>query len=157
MIEIRSATVADAELLAVLNRAIQAPHAAMAPEFFKQDVDEAAVADFFRESLVEENKQIGIAVLNDEPIGYVLVESIERKESPFTWAGQRLMIHHIGVVDAAQRKGVGTALMHWAEARAREEGIDRVVLNYMVVNDPARQFYMRLGYAEQHVACTKDL
>lgn len=157
MIDIRSATVDDAELLTVLNYAIQLPHAEMMPEFFKAEVDEAAVADFFREELAEERKQIGIAMLQGDAVGYVLIERVERPDSPFTIGGKRMMIHHLVVTEAEQRKGAGTALMHWAEDRAREAGIGRVVLDHLVLNDEASQFYARLGYAAQRVTCAKDL
>lgn len=157
MIEIRNATPSDAGLLTVLNRAIQLPHAEMMPEFFKADVDAAAVADFFCETLAEEGKQIGIAMLENEPVGYVLIERIERPDSALTFGARQLMIHHLGVVEAAQRKGVGTTLMKWAEDRAREAGINRVVLDHLVLNAGAGQFYERLGFAAVRVTRAKDL
>jgi GNAT superfamily N-acetyltransferase len=157
MIDVRNASVDDAELLTVLNRAIQLPHAAMAPECFKQDVDETAAADFYRETIGDEKKQVGIAMLDGEPIGYVLIERVERPGSPFTFGGKRLMVHHLVVVEAARRSGAGTALMHWAEGRAREAGIGRVVLDHMVQNDQARLFYARQGYQALRVTRSKDL
>ncbi len=157
MIEIRLATDQDAKLLTRLNRTIQEPHAAMAPNFFKGEVDEKAVTDFFRETISEKDKEAGIAAIDGEPVGYVLVERIERPETPFTWGGKRLMIHHLVVLETARCNGVGTALMHWAEDCAREAGIGRVVLDHMVQNDQARLFYARQGYQALRVTCSKDL
>jgi GNAT superfamily N-acetyltransferase len=120
-------------------------------------VDETAAADFYRETIGDEKKQVGIAMLDGEPVGYVLIERVERPGSPFTFGGKRLMVHHLVVVEAARRSGAGSALMHWAEDRAREAEISRVVLDHLAQNDEARQFYAELGYAAQRVTCTKDI
>jgi ribosomal-protein-alanine N-acetyltransferase len=53
-----------------------------------------------------------------------------------------------GVVPAARRRGVGSALLEWLEATAATAGIELVFLETRAGNDGARAFYGRLGYRE---------
>ncbi len=157
MTEIRIASADDAELLTVLNRAIHAPHAAMAPEFFKAELDEVAVTGFFREALADEAQLAAIAELDGQAVGYVLVERAEKPESPFTFGNCRLLVHHLVVIETARRKGVASALMNWAQEHARACGAQRLVLDHLAVNTQAEKFYEALGYSPLRVTCSKEV
>jgi len=53
---------------------------------------------------------------------------------------------------AHRRRGVGSRLLGWLEAVAREVGIDRIQLECRRENAPARNFYAEKGYHELAIA-----
>lgn len=82
-----------------------------------------------------------------EVVGYILIERQSRDATAFTKPWRRLYIHHLTVAKRARRQGVATALMAWAETRARELGIEMLVLDHLANNPEAGSFYENLGYA----------
>jgi len=73
---------------------------------------------------------------------------LERLQDYFTleWHG------HVGmlvVIEEAEGKGVGSALMRAAEAWARDGGYRKLTLNVFAANRKARALYEHLGYAPE--------
>jgi GNAT superfamily N-acetyltransferase len=67
-----------------------------------------------------------------------------------TWEGSpALYIEDLFVVEEARREGVGRALVAACAGVARERGWPRIDLAVLDWN-PAREFYARLGFAQQH-------
>jgi GNAT superfamily N-acetyltransferase len=60
--------------------------------------------------------------------------------------GKHVLLDNLVVDPAARRQGVGTALLHEAEAWARAHGAARVELNVYDFNEPALRFYASAGY-----------
>ena len=52
----------------------------------------------------------------------------------------------LAVRSACQRRGTGSAMMHWLESSARVAGISVVFLEVRETNHCGRAFYRRLGY-----------
>ncbi|HUS54276.1 MAG TPA: GNAT family N-acetyltransferase [Thermohalobaculum sp.] len=63
-------------------------------------------------------------------------------------AADEAEILNFGVVPAAQRRGLGRALLRSAEALAQEHGMTSIFLEVAVDNAPARALYAGRGYAE---------
>jgi GNAT superfamily N-acetyltransferase len=63
----------------------------------------------------------------------------------------------IAVVDAAEGRGVGGALMRAAEQWTRAQGYSRLTLNVFEGNDRARGVYERFGYRIETLRCVKIL
>jgi GNAT superfamily N-acetyltransferase len=61
------------------------------------------------------------------------------------------------VAPAADRRGVGTALLEFAEGWARERGFALLTLNVFVANTRARALYARRGFQEEFIRCVKRL
>ena len=61
------------------------------------------------------------------------------------------------VSEAAEGRGVGSAVMAGVEAWAQAQGFRVVELDTGVANMRARAFYARLGYAEDSVKLVKVL
>jgi GNAT superfamily N-acetyltransferase len=61
------------------------------------------------------------------------------------------------VAHEAAGRGVGAALMQRAEEWAREQGFAMLTLNVFTANRRAREFYARLGFAEEWIRCLKRL
>ena len=93
-----------------------------------------------------------VAVEADELVGFVTVA--ERKH--FTGVAEAY-VGELAVVENAQGRGVGRALMEAVEARARDRGLARVSLDTGTANAGARGFYAALGYEETDVRLSKAL
>jgi ribosomal protein S18 acetylase RimI-like enzyme len=63
----------------------------------------------------------------------------------------------IGVLEAWRGSGIGSALIERAEAWARSEGLDMLVLDVAAENEAARSLYLRLGYAPRSDHLAKSL
>lgn len=61
------------------------------------------------------------------------------------------------VAPAHRRQGIGTALMHHAEAYARSRGDRQIGLQVFQTNQPALQLYQQLGFATQSLWMVKPL
>ena len=57
-------------------------------------------------------------------------------------------LDHLEVLESFQGCGIGTALIHAAEAAARELGYEPIALGVGLDNPKARRLYERLGYAD---------
>ena len=60
-------------------------------------------------------------------------------------AGGDVRMRQVAVAPDAQRRGIGTALVNYAEALARERGFRRMVLN---ARESAVPFYEKSGYSQ---------
>lgn len=52
----------------------------------------------------------------------------------------------LAVQPKARQSGIGRSLVEWLEGSCRTAGIQRIRLEVRVSNQPARQFYEKLGY-----------
>lgn len=87
--------------------------------------------------------QAAIAWAGAEPVG--LVDTFVGFS---TFAARPLLNIHDIVVRADWRgRGVGAALLRWAEARARALGCCKLTLEVLSENRPARRAYERAGFA----------
>jgi len=66
-------------------------------------------------------------------------------------------IADVVVTAAAGGRGVGSALMAYAEGWARQRGFSLLTLNAFTANRRARDLYARLGYQEEWIRCIKRL
>ncbi len=61
--------------------------------------------------------------------------------------GERgLDLHHLFVVEAARRRGVGSALVRAAEDLGRDLGCSYLIIGTHPENGAAQEYYRRLGY-----------
>ncbi len=61
------------------------------------------------------------------------------------------------VTAAAGGRGVGSALMAYAEEWTRQRGFSLLTLNAFTANRRARDLYARLGFQEEWIRCIKRL
>jgi ribosomal protein S18 acetylase RimI-like enzyme len=57
-------------------------------------------------------------------------------------------IQALAVLPKARRQGIATQLMESAADEARSKGLKRIVLDVLIENEGARQFYERVGFRE---------
>ena len=65
-----------------------------------------------------------------------------------------LNIQALAVRRGARCRGVGTELLHAAEAYAQEQGYERVSLEVVDTNPRAKALYERQGYTQEHTSTT---
>jgi len=65
--------------------------------------------------------------------------------------GWRAQVEAVRVRDDLRNLGIGTRLMEWVIARARERGCKLVQLTTNVARIDAQRFYRRLGFLPSHV------
>jgi ribosomal protein S18 acetylase RimI-like enzyme len=137
VVDIRSATVADEEPLAVLDRAAWTPFSSPGP------LDEAA--PFFDERTSHED--VLVAVVGGEVAGYVRLNRASR----FRSSDHVLTVNGIAVDPARQGRGVGRALIEAAIAEARRRGARRLTLRVFSPNEHARRLYESAGFVVEGV------
>ena len=68
-------------------------------------------------------------------------------EDPVAWCNVHKERAEGDVHPSHQRRGVGTALLHWSEAHAREQGGEKVSQTVTDHNGDARELFLGAGYA----------
>jgi ribosomal protein S18 acetylase RimI-like enzyme len=123
-------------------------------------------------------RDLGLMIARDQQ---VLADAIERptaNASVFVAedeSGERLGFIHLNTIDdyysgaaaahvadlvvspTAAGRGVGSALMDFAETWARERGFPLLTLHVFNANQRARELYAKLGFHEEWVRCIKRL
>lgn len=146
--EIRRATVEDAEVLARLNHHVHAMHVEAEPGRYRPTVREEVMA-WFRRTLAEDGgSEAFIAHGGEEPLGHVIFRDIERPENAFGRANRYLMVDQLAVAPEGRRRGIGRALMDAVADQARARGVPEVQLGVRSFNTDAVAFYEALGYGE---------
>ena len=87
-----------------------------------------------------------IAEVDGTPIGYALVQSMERPETPFTYAVRFVLVDQVSINPEQRSKGYGTALMRAIYAWAKALNINTILLNVGGFNTRAIAFYERQGF-----------
>ncbi|HEY2432047.1 MAG TPA: GNAT family N-acetyltransferase [Vicinamibacterales bacterium] len=94
-----------------------------------------------------------VGELNGRPAGFAF---LEHHTDYFT--GERHgHLGMIAVIEAAERRGIGAALLRAAEDWARTQGYPALTLNVFEGNDRARRAYERGGFAVETVRYVKRL
>lgn len=120
--------------------------------------DPAAFADFFarfgRGESGDDGGQAFVAVDEaDRPLGMIVLQG----DKDYFTGHRRAYVNILVVDEAAEGRGVGQALMRFAEAWGRERGCREVCLDVFAGNERAVAFYGRNGYRVDHQRMTKPL
>ena len=75
-----------------------------------------------------------------------------------TWKGQRMYLEDIVVRESMRGNGIGKKLMDALIAEAKQKGFSRMVWQVLDWNDPAIEFYKKLGAKldEEWINCSLD-
>ncbi len=141
---VRFAVPQDAEAINVLRKEVNDLHVAGRPNHFK--------AGFGKE--LQEHVYMylaggfGYAAVDEEDgqiIGMVMVDYIDRPESPYRYAERFAHIAEICVDEKHRRQGAGKRLLDFVKADAKAKGFSRIELDVWAFND-ALAFYEAEGY-----------
>ena len=144
--DIRLATLDDAEVISALNAEVQKIHAEALPHLFKPASPEAFPASFVPQLLADPDVCIFIGFVQGEPVGYVYAQIIRRTETALRHSWERLHIHHISVNRTHQRRGCGDALMQAIVQFAKEHEFATLTLDVWSFNTKARAFFAAQGF-----------
>jgi ribosomal protein S18 acetylase RimI-like enzyme len=95
----------------------------------------------------DENQFLGVADLNSKLVGCFQITFIPGLSRRGMWRAQ---IESVRVARALRAQGLGTIMMRWAIARARERGCGLVQLNSDKSRFEAHNFYEALGFKASH-------
>jgi ribosomal protein S18 acetylase RimI-like enzyme len=143
MIEIKPTR--DASMLACLNETAQNLHAALHPSIFKK-YERNSVTLALADMLNSAHCEAFVAKMNGIAAGYMLVLWRNVEENAFHNAYSTLHIDQIAVLEEFRGKGVGSALMHFAEGRAKNKGVFKIELDHWTNNEKAAFFFRKNGY-----------
>lgn len=148
--ELRLATVDDADALAALNACVQGIHVRHHPAGFRSP-EPADVADWFRARLAEPGIHAWLVLDAGEPVAYALVIPRERPPTPFTAAERYFEIDQLAVVPAARRRGIARALVTRIRTETERSGESALRLQTWMFNADARAAFERLGFRPEVV------
>ena len=141
---VRFAVPGDAEQINVLRKEVNDLHVNGRPNHFKAGFPKELQDHVY----LYLTGGIGYAAVDEEDgriIGMVMVDYIDRPESPYRYAERFAHVAEICVDENHRRKGVGKRLMDFVKADAKEKGFSRVELDVWAFND-ALAFYEAEGY-----------
>lgn len=148
MIQIRRATVEDAEILAAMNETVQQLHADARPDIYCPYSLNDDLIRWYADGMAQPDNFYFIAEEDETPVGYMYAQVIRRPANLFCHPMEMVSIDQISVNMEYQGKGYGKALLNAAYELAREQGIRRVVLGVLDFNQHALDFYKRQGFRD---------
>jgi GNAT superfamily N-acetyltransferase len=102
---------------------------------------------------LEPGAEAFVAVVHGEAVGLV---TLHPDTDHFT-GHPRAHVDHLTVAAEAEGRGVGRALMAFAEQWAREKGCREVVLDVFATNTGAIAFYEQCGFRVDHLRMAKPI
>ena len=146
----------DYELVARLNKYVHDLHTNLYPDIFKP-YNFQEVKAFFQ-GIIHRDEFIFLQ-LEDEgkPLGYAWIELRNLPENAFKKAYKSVYVHQISIVDSQRRKGYATMLMDRITDLAKENGINRIELDYWFNNKIARDFYKKNEFVKYREFVYKEM
>jgi diamine N-acetyltransferase len=146
----------DSNLVAKLNKPVHDLHYSLYPHYFKEYNYKAIKEEF--KKLIEKKQFVFLLVEdNQQAVGYAWIEMKEYPESAFKKSYKVVYVHQISILSTQRKKGYATNLMNYIYNLAREQGIDRVELDYWLDNKTAKDFYDKQGFVEYREVVYKQI
>ena len=142
---VRFASEADLPAVNRLRRQVNDLHAAGKPEIFKPGFG-PELADYLEVMFRDPDKAVVVAERDGAVCGFAILHEVRRPETPYMYERRYLDVDEFCVDESARRQGVGTALIAFIRAAAKERGFDRVELNMWEFNRGALEFYEAAGF-----------
>ena len=146
--DIRRASVHDADRINDLLRQVAAVHNRIRPDLFKagqKKYTDAELLDIIR----DDQKPIFVGEENGQVLGYAFCVFQQHVNDNVLTDVKTLYIDDLCVDQSARGKGVGRALYDYAVRFARESGCYNLTLNVWAGNDSAQRFYEAMGMKPQ--------
>lgn len=118
------------------------------PDLFKS-VKEVFNKENFKTRI--ENKELFVAKINNETVGYILV-NISEKDNPIMRYRKQLSIESICVDEKKRSNGIGTALLEYVKKFGKENGCTDLYLTVNKENENAIKLYEKFGFCVKNIA-----
>ena len=147
-IEIEVPEIKDFKRVNELAKQVHKLHVNWNPDLFL-NVEEVLKKDYF-ENLIQ-NKEILIAKVNNEILGYVIF-SIKEKENHSMRYRKQLNIEAICVDENSRGNGIGTRLLEHIKNTGKEQGCTDMYLTVNQENRNAINVYEKFGFKVKNIA-----
>ncbi len=144
--DIRQATIDDAETISELNADVQKVHADALPHLFKPPSKDGLPAAEVASLIQTPNHFFYLALEDDCPVGYLWAEVRRMPETPFRYAWDYVYVNHISLRPEARSKGYGKQLLEAAANLARQQGIATLALDVWSFNTRAHAAFESFGF-----------
>ena len=138
---IREAGLEELPKIADLKRQIHLVHVNGRPDLFAPYQG----AEAFEGHAAAKNCSLLLAETDGIPVGFVLLQYVERPASPYMNARRFVHVEEFCVDENHQRMGIGSRLMERLKQLAREKGYSRIELDVWGFNESAKRFYEASG------------
>lgn len=122
-------------------------------ELKQAELDRSAFHAGFAANLLDHNMRYQLAEQNGHIVGMIGLH-MQFHLHHANWIGE---IQELVVMPQARGLKVGSQLLAWAEAFARQAGAEMTELSTSVKRLDAHRFYLREGYTQSHFRFTKPL
>jgi ribosomal protein S18 acetylase RimI-like enzyme len=146
----------DHEIISLLNKEIHDLHVTLYPDHFKE-YNYEIINDFFNQIMNKPEHIFLLLTEEDKCLGYSWIEIRQYPSNPFRKPYKSVFVHHISIVKEAQNKGLGKGLLNRIYEIAKEQGIEKIELDYWTDNEIAKQFYEKNGFIKYREFVYKDL
>ena len=138
----------DFKIVNELAKQVHELHVNWNPDLFLS-VDEVLPKEYFE--ILIQNKEIFIAKLNNEIVGYVIF-SIREKDNPSMRYRKQINIEAICVDENCRRNGIGTLLLDHTRKVGKEQGCTDMYLTVNQENENAIKVYEKFGFKVKNIA-----
>lgn len=145
----------DAVRIAEIAYQVAKIHDESAPEYFKP-VSQAEQFKNIQEMLMDKNITVFKAVKKGKICGFLFLEMVHRQSRGLMFSKLGNILN-LGVDEKCRDKGIGTALLSYAEQYVRACGGEALDLSVFAFNTKAIKLYERLGYKIIDVSMRKIL
>jgi aminoglycoside 6'-N-acetyltransferase len=155
--EIRAATPEDEPALTAIQHSSAIHHATIDPDRWRMQTPEEADRSRRHWHRVGPRSEGLVAVADGQVVGMIELWLKQPRDPEGARIQRRKVDLGLAVAPGWRGRGVGTALMLAAEAWAREQGAERMVLDLAANNTGAQRLYERLGYEVEAIAMDKAI
>jgi diamine N-acetyltransferase len=156
-LKVRHVKKSDTLALGRLNQQVQTLHADAHPDVFLAVLDQEAARSFFDQLRSNPRNLLLVAEISGEIVGYIWCEERLGNQGVHLKASHCGYIHHISVDPNRQRRGIGKALVDRAVRELGARGARTIIVDYWSFNEPARAFFLNLGFAPVGEIASKPL
>ena len=129
----------------VLRRQVNDLHVAGRPDTFKPGFCDE-LKNFIRTIWEDPQREIVVAELNGEIVGFAVLNHIFRPENPFMYVRDFLDIDEFAVDESHHRQGIASEMIRFIRDYAAEKNYSRMELNMWEFNRNALAFYEAAGF-----------
>ena len=141
---VRYAKREELESVNKIRKQVNEVHVKGRPDIFREDGWQF-IEPFVYTRFDEENSGVIVAAIEDEIVGFAVVQYIVRPESPFNKERKFFHIEEFGVDENYRRKGIATAIIDFVKEDAKKRSFKKIELDMWEFNDGALAFYESIG------------